>query len=65
MMAFTQTFVFFNDGSVVLLLHDTGNYSAAKRAMLKKYGRSEKEVSRTGSSCVGKSYTTFDGTDAH
>lgn len=61
----SETFVFFKDGSVVLLLHQSNNLYAAKKAMLKLYNRSESDISHTGSKCVGKSYSTFDGTNAH
>lgn len=64
-MAAGETFYFFKDGSVVLLLHNSNNQYAAKKAMLKMYGRSESDISHTGSKCVGKSYQTFDGTREH
>lgn len=60
-----ETFYFFRDGSVVLLLHKSNNQHAAKKAMLRIYGKSESDISHTGSKCVGKSYQTFDGTNEH
>ena len=61
----SETYYFFKNGSVVLLRHNSNNLCAAKRAMLKMYGKSESDISHSGSKCVGRSYQVFDGTDCH
>lgn len=60
-----ETFYFFLDGTIVCLLHYHHNQCAAKRAMLQTYGKSESDISHTGSKANGREYSTFDGRNFH
>jgi hypothetical protein len=60
-----ETFYFFRDGTIVCLLHYPYNQYAAKKAMLQTYGKSESDISNTGSQVNGRGYSTFDGRNFH
>ena len=59
-----ETYYFFNDGTVVCLLHYSNNRGAAEQAMLKAYRRTNCDISYTGYRANG-AYTIFDGRDYH
>lgn len=61
----SETYFFFKNGDCVKVIHYSNNLYAAKKAMLSMYGRSESDISHTGSKCVTGRYQTFDGRNYH
>ncbi len=60
----STTYIFFKNGQCVKLIHYSNNLYAAKKAMLSMYGKSESDISHTGSKS-NIPYQTFDGRDYH
>ena len=62
----SYTFIKFKNGTNVKLIHTSCNFWAAKQAMLKTYGKSESDISTTGSNeVVFRPFTVFDGRNFH
>lgn len=62
-----QTCYYFKDGSAVLVIHEMNNLYAAKKGMLKMYGKSESDIVRydSGSNVQRIPHQVFDGRKYH